>query len=109
MEEIKKATKSENSAPAEKFDEGEMTVPQFIKYLTDTYGLTLNKKPFTLNYAHSVIMAGKMPRHYGGNKLRVRKVRGVKTVKILAEKYKFYDRSKDYEVNPGGISELPKE
>lgn len=107
-EEKKFSTKSENSAPAEKFDEGEMTVPQFIEYLTDTYGLTLNKKPFDYNYAHSVLMAGKMPRHYGGNMLRVRKVRGIKTVKILEEKYKFYDRNKEYEVSPGAVNKIDK-
>lgn len=102
-QEKKYSSLSENAPPSDKFDLGEMTVPQFIEFLTEKYGVTLNNKPFDLNYAHSVIMTGHMPRHYGGNKLRVRKVRGVKTVKILDEKFSFFDRKKNWEVGANGI------
>lgn len=86
------------------FEEGEMTMKEFLKYLQEKYIANLNGKPFTLNYAHSIANYGRMPRHYGGNVLRVRKVRGVKTVKIMPEKFEFYQHKKDYEVPPGQVN-----
>lgn len=97
------STRSENAEPSEKFDTGEMTVPEFIAYLTDTYGTNLNGKPFTFNYVHTMLATGHMPRHYGGNNLRVRKVKGIKTVKMLDTKYQFYKRDEDYEITPKTI------
>ena len=52
---------------AKTFSEDEMTVKEFLAYLKTKYIANLNGKPFTVNYAHSLLNYGRMPRHYGGN------------------------------------------
>ena len=89
---------------ARQFDEAEMTLPEFRKYLEDKYVRTIAGGIFTLNYAHSIANQGHMPKHYGGFILRVRKVRGKKTVKITSDRYKFYERDKEYDTPPGAVN-----
>ena len=91
---------------AKTFSEDEMTVKEFLAYLKTKYIANLNGRPFTVNYAHSLLNYGRMPRHYGGNILEVKRVRGIKTVKILPELYIFYERDKDYVIPTGGVNKI---
>lgn len=79
-----------------KFEEGEMTMKEFIEWLRNKFGKTTTGKEFDVMYAHTLCTYGHLPRVYGGNLLRVRRVRGIKTVMILPEKFKFYEREEDY-------------
>ena len=71
------------------FQEGEMTIPEFRKYLINKYTVTSEGKEISLNYAHVICGYGRMPKTWGGNILEVRKIRGVKVVKISEKLFDF--------------------
>jgi len=73
----------------EQFEVGEYTVPEFRDYLQETFKVTTEGKPITLNYAHLLCGYGRLPKEMGGRVLKIRKVRGRKAVTITDEKFNF--------------------
>lgn len=84
--------------PDGEFEEGEMTVFEFVNFLNKNFKASGNGKSFTNLYVHTMCTYGHLPQHFGGNLLRVRKVRGVKVIKIMEEKFNFYSREYSYNI-----------
>ena len=73
----------------EQFAEWEYTVPEFRDYLKETFKVTREGKPITLNYAHLLCGYGRLPKEMGGWVLKIRKVRGRKAITITDQKFDF--------------------
>lgn len=66
-----------------KLEKGEYTIQSLIEYLTKKHGEKLTGKSFTQSDIHAYIKRGYLPFRYGGQKITMKVVEGVKIITFV--------------------------
>lgn len=71
------------------FTEGDMTLVEFELWMKKKHPNTKFGVPIRRSYIHTLLSYGHLPKHMGGNKLFISKVRDIIAIRVLEEKHKF--------------------
>jgi hypothetical protein len=79
------------------FEDGDMTLKEFKEYLVEKGYKTAKGEDITTPYIHTLLGYGHLPKHMGGNLLRIKMVRDVIAVRISEKTKEFYKNSGQYQ------------